>query len=85
MMFFTAEKAKKISDRETKRYVRRTYREIKYKIKKAAKQGMTSITIDHNIDQKIKQKLEKNGFTIKQNEFFTTVSWSTAMTETKDS
>ena len=86
MMFFTAKKANKISDREIKRYNRQDYREIKYKIKEAAKQGMTTITIDHNIDQKIKQKLEKKGFTIKQNEFFTiTVSWSTAMTETKDS
>ena len=46
---------------------------------------MTSITIDYNIDQKIKQKLEKKGFTIKQNEFFTLISWNTDMTETKDS
>ena len=59
MMFFTAKKANKISDREIKRYNRQNYREIKYKIKEAAKQGMTTITINHNIDQKIKQKLEK--------------------------
>ena len=84
MMFFTAKKAKKIRDRKIKRYNRKNYREIKCKIKKAAKQGMTSITIDYNIDQKIKQKLEKKGFTIKQNEFFTLISWNTDMTETKD-
>ena len=64
-MFFSAKKAKKIRDRETKRYNRKDYREIKYKIKEAAKQGMTSITIGYNIDQKIKQKLEKKGFTPK--------------------
>lgn len=86
MMFFTAEKAKKISDRETKRYARRTYREIRNKIKDEAKQGNTSTTIGYYISDELKSLLKRKGFTVTDNEWcHVQVSWDKDKTETKDS
>lgn len=88
MMFFTAEKAKKISDRERKRYARRTCRKIRNKIKDEAKQGNTSTTIGYlgyYIGDELRSLLKRKGFTVIDNEWgHVQVSWDKDMTETKD-
>lgn len=86
MMFFTAKKAKKVSDRETKRYRRRTYREIKYKIKEDAKQGNTSTTIGYSINDELKSLLERKGFIVAEDEWhLVKISWNKDNNETKNS